>query len=82
MPSGYVQEECRSGIDLSGGDPTHPLPTHPSPSPSSPSLQGEACDLVKLGQHLRNNYVPNTAIIDCTASDVPAANYLGWMHQV
>ena len=43
--------------------------------------QGEACDLKKFGQFLRNSYVPNSAIIDCTASDVPASNYLAWMQQ-
>ena len=45
------------------------------------NVQGEPCDLKRFGQHLRNNYVPNTAIIDCTASDIPASNYLGWMNQ-
>ena len=54
--------------------------THTSPCVSS-LPQGEPCDLKRFGQHLRNNYVPNTAIIDCTASDVPASNYLGWMNQ-
>jgi len=39
------------------------------------------CDLKKFGDFLSNNYIPNRAIIDCTASDVPATNYLHWMKQ-
>ena len=43
--------------------------------------KAEACDLKKLGVHLRDSYIPNNAVIDCTASDVPASNYLSWMQQ-
>lgn len=39
------------------------------------------CDLKKFGDYLRDHYIPNSAIIDCTASDVPASNYLSWMQQ-
>jgi hypothetical protein len=44
--------------------------------------QGEPCDLKKFGDQLRSTFVPNTCIIDCTASDVPASNYLSWMQKV
>lgn len=38
-------------------------------------------DLEKLGDFLAASYIPNRAIIDCTASDEPAAMYLNWMKQ-
>jgi aspartokinase/homoserine dehydrogenase 1 len=43
--------------------------------------KGEPCDLKKFGDQLRSTFVPNTCIIDCTASDVPASNYLSWMQK-
>lgn len=39
------------------------------------------CDLAAFGKHLSSSYIPNTAIVDCTASDAPASHYLGWMQQ-
>lgn len=38
-------------------------------------------DLAKFGDHLATSYIPNSAVVDCTASDVPAQNYLSWMKQ-
>jgi bifunctional aspartokinase / homoserine dehydrogenase 1 len=38
-------------------------------------------DLEQLGKHLASSYIPNLAVIDCTASDAPAAHYLEWMRQ-
>jgi aspartokinase/homoserine dehydrogenase 1 len=38
-------------------------------------------DLEQLGKHLAASYIPNLAVIDCTASDAPAAHYLEWMRQ-
>jgi aspartokinase/homoserine dehydrogenase 1 len=38
-------------------------------------------DLEALGKHLASSYIPNLAVIDCTASDAPAAQYLDWMKQ-
>lgn len=41
--------------------------------------KGVPVDLDKFGEFLSNNYIPNRAIIDCTASDNPASHYLNWM---
>ena len=43
--------------------------------------QGEPADMTALGDHLEKNYIPNTVIIDATASDGPPAHYLTWMKQ-
>ncbi|KAG1680976.1 hypothetical protein FOA52_009935 [Chlamydomonas sp. UWO 241] len=41
--------------------------------------EGVVCDLQKFGEALRGSYIPNVAIIDNTASDMPPTFYLGWM---
>jgi len=43
--------------------------------------KGQPVDLAKFGDHLANSYIPNRAIVDCTASDAPAQMYLPWMKQ-
>lgn len=41
----------------------------------------EPVDLERFAEHLSSNYVPNTVIVDCTASDVPPAHYMDWMRR-
>ena len=41
----------------------------------------EPIDLERFASHLSSNYVPNTVIIDCTASEVPGEHYLEWMQK-
>jgi len=36
-------------------------------------------DLKVFGAHLANSYIPNSCVVDCTASDGPPAEYLDWM---
>uniref|UniRef100_A0A383V4M3 ACT domain-containing protein n=1 Tax=Tetradesmus obliquus TaxID=3088 RepID=A0A383V4M3_TETOB len=36
-------------------------------------------DLQAFGDALASSYIPNLAIVDCTASDAPPAHYLEWM---
>jgi hypothetical protein len=43
--------------------------------------QGEPADLAALGDHLAKNYIPNTVIVDATASAAPPEHYLEWMKQ-
>lgn len=43
--------------------------------------KSEPVDLRKFSKHLSDNFVPNTVIIDCTASEAPAEHYLDWMQQ-
>jgi len=38
-------------------------------------------DLTKFGDVIRSSYIPNVAMIDNTASEVPPTHYLGWMQQ-
>ena len=35
----------------------------------------------RFADHLANSYIPNTVIIDATASEVPPAQYLQWMQK-
>lgn len=44
-----------------------------------PSRDAEANDLTSFGDHMANTPVPNSVIIDATASDWPAQKYLEWM---
>lgn len=39
----------------------------------------QPCDLAAFGESLATGYIPNLAIVDCTASDAPPAHYLEWM---
>lgn len=39
----------------------------------------QTADLTAFGSSLANGYIPNLAIIDCTASDAPPAHYLEWI---
>lgn len=43
--------------------------------------KSQPVDLAKFGEHLSQSYVPNSSIVDCTASDVPPTHYLQWMKQ-
>lgn len=43
---------------------------------------GTPLDLKSFGEHLSHSYIPNTAVVDCTASDQPATFYHTWMQQV
>lgn len=38
-----------------------------------------AIDLEEFSDHLKTNLIPNTVILDCTASDEPPKEYLNWM---
>ncbi len=40
---------------------------------------GEPLDLEKFAAHVQADYIPHTAIIDCTASADVAANYRAWL---
>ncbi|MFI4890073.1 MAG: bifunctional aspartate kinase/homoserine dehydrogenase I [Steroidobacterales bacterium] len=40
---------------------------------------GEPLDLVKFAQHVQADYIPHTAIVDCTASADIASNYRAWL---
>ena len=37
--------------------------------------------MARFADHLANSYIPNTVIIDATASEVPPALYLQWMQK-
>jgi homoserine dehydrogenase len=41
--------------------------------------QQEPADLSLFGKRLTAGYIPNLAIVDCTASDKPPSYYLEWM---
>ena len=41
----------------------------------------EPVDMERFAGHLANSYIPNTVIIDATASEVPPALYLQWMQK-
>ncbi|CAD7695273.1 unnamed protein product [Ostreobium quekettii] len=43
--------------------------------------QSEPCDLSKIADHLSGNYVANTVLLDCTASDMPPCHYLEWINK-
>lgn len=43
--------------------------------------QSQPADLDAFSDHLASSYVPNTVIIDATASDVPPRHYLDWMRR-
>lgn len=43
--------------------------------------QSQPANLDAFADHLTSNYVPNTVIIDATASDIPPAKYLQWMQK-
>ncbi len=45
-------------------------------------VQGEPVDLGKFGDFLAASYIPNRAVVDCTASDDPPQHYISWMTQV
>lgn len=45
------------------------------------SSKAEPVDLGRFAEHLSSNYVPNTVIVDATASDGPPAHYLDWMRR-
>jgi aspartokinase/homoserine dehydrogenase 1 len=37
--------------------------------------------MTAFAEHLKNHYVPNSVIVDSTASEVPATHYLEWMQK-
>ena len=39
----------------------------------------QEADLDKFADHMAGHYVPNTVIVDATASELPAQKYLEWM---
>lgn len=41
----------------------------------------QPADMTAFADHLKNHYVPNSVIVDSTASEVPAAHYLEWMQK-
>ena len=41
----------------------------------------EPANLAAFADHLAGNYVPNSVIVDATASEVPAEQYLEWMQK-
>lgn len=41
----------------------------------------EPVNMDQFADHLANSYIPNTVIIDATASEVPPAQYLHWMQK-
>jgi aspartokinase/homoserine dehydrogenase 1 len=41
----------------------------------------QPADLTAFGDFLSRSYIPNRAVVDCTASDAPASHYLPWMEQ-
>lgn len=53
--------------------------THHTTSPTAWESNKEAADLSVFGKRLTGGYIPNLAIVDCTASDVPPSYYLEWM---
>lgn len=38
-------------------------------------------DLAVFADHLASNYVPNSVIVDATASEAPAEQYIDWMRK-
>ena len=43
--------------------------------------EAEDVNMARFADHLANSYIPNTVIIDATASEVPPALYLQWMQK-
>ncbi|RDY06786.1 hypothetical protein CR513_09179, partial [Mucuna pruriens] len=44
--------------------------------------RGEAADLEKFVQHVHgNHFIPNTALVDCTADSVIAGHYYDWLRK-
>lgn len=43
--------------------------------------KAESADLEKMGDHLSSSFMPNTVIIDCTASETPSEHYMEWMRK-
>lgn len=41
----------------------------------------EPLDLDRFSRFLSTHYIPNSAIVDCTASELPPSQYLKWMSQ-
>ena len=41
----------------------------------------EPANLTAFADHLAGNYVPNSVIVDATASEAPAQRYLEWMQK-
>jgi aspartokinase/homoserine dehydrogenase 1 len=47
--------------------------------PERLAAAGEPLDLEKFANHVQADYIPHTAIIDCTASSDVAASYRAWL---
>lgn len=54
-------------------------PPHPHTHTTVWSAEQEPADLSLFGKRLTAGYIPNLAIVDCTASDKPPSYYLEWM---
>jgi aspartokinase/homoserine dehydrogenase 1 len=39
----------------------------------------QACDLARVGEHVRTEHLPHAIIVDCSASDAVAAHYADWL---
>lgn len=61
--------------------PPHPTPHTPFFHTRFPPHQGEPADLARLGNHLASSFIPNTVVVDATASEAPVEHYLPWMEQ-
>ncbi len=46
------------------------------------AAHAQPVDLHAFGDFLARSYIPNHAVVDCTASDAPASEYITWMKQV
>lgn len=49
--------------------------------PGGAGRKGKAVDLSAFADHLAGSYIPNTVIVDATASDTPPEHYLEWMQK-
>lgn len=51
-----------------------------SPAPSC-CRQAEPADLQRFGDHIASSFLPNTVIVDATASEGPPAHYMEWLQR-
>ena len=43
--------------------------------------QAEPADLQRFGDHIASSFLPNTVIVDATASEEPPKHYMEWLQQ-
>ena len=63
-----LTQQCRSTIS-----------SH-SPAPMS-CRQAEPADLQRFGDHIASSFLPNTVIVDATASEAPPEHYMEWLQR-